>query len=420
MENDQINLVTSLAKQSVIKSNSLIKLNRFIGDDKGTSMPLLELQVLSACIACLDPKATELHPVTLNAKDFWEAKEITALSGNHKELLANALDSLSQRRGYVLRYNEKTRRNHAVQVRYLQKFDWDSDGNFTIKFDEDMAPALLMLRENFVKYPLEAVIRLQSKYGFMLFDLLMAQDVLTSGECDMVISLESLAENFDATSFSAKDLRVNVLEKAKQDINLRCPLLTVDYQMLKTSRSYTHVRLTAKPRIVEAVQQDRLLPGESKAVSEEAVKEQIGYDSILESIRNGNLTATEEALACILEVILETMNGSVEEYMINKTHIAASKVYARFESLTREHVISVLTALAKSNNDLVFPRAYIRTSLYNAAVRMRPDKKTDKTKISGDIAAAIDRMMREPAGRQLDEDEKLAIEKMLTDNDDMF
>lgn len=427
MEITTYDLPSQLAKAEVRKATSLIQLNRYIGDKKGTSMRLEDLQILSVCIASLDPNATDLHDVNFNGKKYWESKGITRITSGHLKVLAESFTRLAKQTGWVLRYNPKTQENEAVTVRYFHEVVAQSDGNFTITWDPKIKPALILLRDHFVRYPIEAIIRLSSKYGFMLFDLLMSHDILNAEQHSITLSLEQLAENFDATNYPPARIKERVLEPGIADLRQNCPLLIPSYRLIKTGRGYTHIELSAEPRLCPAENVKKMIVGEGEdhdlGVTADDIKAQIGYNDLREEIDGGKFNIEPAALDLIVETMLEIELSAEESYKINKANIPAEKVREKYRTLTPAHIANVLHTI-EAKDDIDYPKAFITTLLFNATPALKKkrnpqnDRRAGGRKIDAEEQAAIERLLKEDS--RSDPDIQFAIERLLSNSEEEF
>lgn len=119
------------------------------------------------------------------------------------------------------------------------------EGRVELRFTKDMLPYLTELKEQFTKYALSDVAKMDSAYAIRLYELLMQWG--STGQRE--ISLEDfrrilqLEERYPAI----RDLKRWVLEPAIDQINEHSPL-SVTWKQRKTGRRVTHLSFTFEPK----------------------------------------------------------------------------------------------------------------------------------------------------------------------------
>ena len=109
------------------------------------------------------------------------------------------------------------------------------------RLDEDMKPYLLMLSKNYTMYPLHNIIKMKTKYGIMLYELL--KSAYFKGSV-IEFEVQELKESLDCVSYeNFSNFRKKVILPAIEDINTYTEL-KVDVDFKKTGRSFSHVIFT--------------------------------------------------------------------------------------------------------------------------------------------------------------------------------
>jgi plasmid replication initiation protein len=112
-------------------------------------------------------------------------------------------------------------------VRLLQKYTIPSDDRsdnqyIEIRFNDDLKPHLLELKEKFLRYDIENIIELQSTYSFRMFEILKSHEYKQSVELDVDFLREILEV---VTIYKAyKDFKKRVIEKAQEDLTKFCDI----------------------------------------------------------------------------------------------------------------------------------------------------------------------------------------------------
>lgn len=346
------------------KANSLIQLKRCIEGDNAASLSLLQSKLLAFAISLMDQNAKAFSPVKFSMKDFWNKCGKTVDSKQYFTLLADAIKPLRDKSTWVLKTDPNTGKSRLATVSIFLKAEIDPyDKVVEVIFDPDMEPALLNLKSNYTRYPIESVMQLNSKYGFNLYELLCSYEYLHKS---VTFSFEELAQLLDAPHYSrASSFKKRVIEAAIQDINTFTldKMVTATYH--KTGQSYTHVSFSFESKTVPALD---VAPSDADAISESqnVIKLQISFDEICAQIDQKKIDCRKETLNLILDTITETLDSSQKTYSINQTQIPREKVIAVFSELTQEHILFVLERLRDIASDIRNPKAYIRAALYNA------------------------------------------------------
>jgi len=157
----------------VTKANSLIQVNKYIGANAGKSLTLLEAKLIAFGLSLLDTKAEHLHPVEFTVVDFWKSCGVSARGKKYYTMIADVLQSIRDRSAWMLKPSANPRRQEAVLVSWVLKAKiLDDKRTCYVEFDSDLEPVLLSLKSNYTRYPRNEVMRLKSKYGFYLYELL--------------------------------------------------------------------------------------------------------------------------------------------------------------------------------------------------------------------------------------------------------
>lgn len=217
----------------VVKRNDAIQKRYFeITKDYGGSMTLLEQKILLYVISRIKPEDTELKEQTFDIAEFCRICGIT-LCGSNYEMMKAAILKLRSRTMWLVSDEVETTVSWIAKARILKR-----TGKIKIQLDEDMIPYLLMLKENYTMYPLHSIIKMNTKYGILLYELL--KSYCYRGE-HIEFSVDELKKNLDCMSYDKfTNIRIKVLEPAIKDINTYSEL-KVSAEYKKTGRSFTSV-----------------------------------------------------------------------------------------------------------------------------------------------------------------------------------
>lgn len=398
----------------VTKANSLIQLNRYIEKNTKSSLSLLEAKLIAYALSKIPSDATELPAVFIDFKEFWSLSGVNPDSRTHFDLLAEAIMNLRNRAAWVSKTDPVTNETIAVPVSWLANKPVLTAKGAVLTFDPDLAPALLMLKDNYTRYPLNSVMRLTCKYGFALYEYICSMEYRRQ---PINLTLQQIAELLDATNYNPSDLKKRVILPAIKDICTNTPDFEVTCEFHKTNRRFSSVTIYAERRsALPPAAETKALPKAQKVKHGEnwencvaAVKEQIDYDALVNDMENGSRPNEVKTLDLIVEIMAEVQSSCSETYKINKVNIPGAKVQERFHELSMFHVDHVLDNLGKAATPIRSPMAYIRSALFNAPTTMDIQVSSQsaqdaekKQKVSGD-----------PSRRELDEDEIHALRAMM-------
>lgn len=206
----------------------------------GKSMTLMEQKVLFSIISRIKKEDTELVPQYMSIRDFCKLCGIPVSGGKTlKEVMAVIL-RLSERTMWLYKRDEDS----FVTVRWIDKAKVMPDGLIRITLDEDMKPYLLGLNK-YTKLYLQDVIRMKSKYGTMLYQLLMSYKYL---ERPIVFYLQDFREIMDADKPSYQNLgklKSRVIAPAVKDINTYSSI-DISYEFISEHGVATKVRFSIR------------------------------------------------------------------------------------------------------------------------------------------------------------------------------
>lgn len=217
----------------VVKHNDIIQKNRYrIAKNSGNSLSLLEQKVLLYVISRIKPDDEELKEQIFDIAEFCRVCGIQA-GGNNYPYLKEVIGKLKSRVMWLVGEDCET------TVSWIDKATiYKKSGKIKIRLDEDLKPYLLMLSRNYTMFPLHNVIKMKTKYGIMLYELLKSMAFM--GEC-IEFSLDELKEHLDCINYeNFTNFKTKVLLPALNDINTFSEL-KVEVEYRKTGRSYTHI-----------------------------------------------------------------------------------------------------------------------------------------------------------------------------------
>ncbi len=218
----------------VVKSNKLVEARSRLSRN--------EQKVLLHAISKLDHiKQTSFNTIEMDIKEFAELIEV---KGKMYEELRDTVRGL-RKKEVIIDTPEKEYITGWLSSITLSK----GTGKMKLKFDEDLVPYLLQLKEHFTRYELKNILYLKSIHAIRLYELLKCWEYRKKPwklEMDEFRRLMMLEEQYKRPY----DLKKRVLDPAKKDINKHTDI-NILYELIKKGRSYTHIEFTIKPKDIE-------------------------------------------------------------------------------------------------------------------------------------------------------------------------
>lgn len=219
-----------MTNKLVVKSNDLISANY--------NLNLNEQKMVLCAVSKLDRNDEKFNSINLNISEFIDVLNITDRNYEQVRKIARNL-----RRKEIIIDTEE----FEYITGWFSGVNFDKgEGNITIRFDEDLVPYLLKLKERFTRYELKNILSMKSTYSIRIYELLKQYETIGKRE----IKLEKFKEclGMEKNMYSRfYDLERRVLKVAKEEINEYTDL-KVDYEKIKTGRRITSILFTIKSK----------------------------------------------------------------------------------------------------------------------------------------------------------------------------
>lgn len=245
----------------VYKSNALV--------EAAYRLSVQEQRIILACISQVRRDETVTDEVLYSIR----AAELAKLSGTaveaaYGELKAAALRLKRREVRLTQEPNGKGKKSAVMVTGWVQTIIYrEGEGRVELRFTKDMLPYLTELTQQFTKYELADVAKMESAYGIRLYELLKQWNSVGCRE----IEIEQLREwlQLEGRYASIKDFKRWVLEPAVAQIEEHSPL-TVNWEQRKTGRQVTHLSFTFGPKKPEVEGK----PNDKKPGGDEEEKQQ--------------------------------------------------------------------------------------------------------------------------------------------------
>jgi len=251
------------------RSYMVVQANDFIRHPRTDKLTAKEANVAYFLISKVKPKDNDFMQITFTVQEFCQVCGDNKVSGNNYSGVKSALKSLADKSAWA----EVEKGRHRL-IRWIDACEvLDGSGIIHVTLSQTIKPYLLDLTEHFTQSELRYYLALKSMYSKRLYEFLRShihsklenasRYVFKEFE---IIYLKKLlnAENYGRF----KDFRVNVLERAKREIN-EFTDMEMDFTPIKPGRITTHVSFTVKlknslDRLHASTQADRAIDRKSK------------------------------------------------------------------------------------------------------------------------------------------------------------
>ena len=229
----------NLEQALVYKSNSLV--------EASYRLSVGEQRIILACISQVRRNETVTDEIMYSVS----AQDIAALSDTDEKTAYRDLQEAALRlKRREVRIEKETngnaRRKEVLVCGWVQSIKYvEAEGRVCLRFNKDMLPYLSALTEQFTKYQLKAVARMNSAYAIRLYELLAQWRDKGKREVELewLRGALQLGDKYPAI----KDLKKRVIEPAVAQINAHSDL-KVSYGQRKTGRAISHFQFVFAPK----------------------------------------------------------------------------------------------------------------------------------------------------------------------------
>jgi plasmid replication initiation protein len=192
--------------ETVVKSNRMVKAK--------TPFTKLEHRVVASLIGQIDRDQESFGTQRVSLRRIIERAGVSSTEIFRKA--REICDRLVEKSIGICTYDEERGRVYTAYTLFRQCRYVEQEGVIEAKFEEEMRPLLLQLKNRFTMYSLNCFLRLPSRHSMRVYELLKMREDLGA----MRISVEELRETLGLENSYDRftDLRRHVIEKARRQI----------------------------------------------------------------------------------------------------------------------------------------------------------------------------------------------------------
>lgn len=243
----------------IIKANELIQKAR-------NCLSLMQLKTLAYILSKVKPNDKNGQTYTFRIKEFCDVCGIKEDSGKNYANVKAALKGLRDKSFWIIDDEGK-----YVLVAWIEKPKIDPRSKkIEVRLDEDVQKYLIGWLERYTQYSLFEVIPMQSRYSFVLFELLKSYSNLGA----YTFEIDDLKMKIDATKYvNFKDFRKNVLEIATKEINEHTDL-RISWEPETKGRKVIKIKF----QIIEKTESEKFKQKSKEPEEQQNIFDYIQYD----------------------------------------------------------------------------------------------------------------------------------------------
>lgn len=217
----------------VVESNDIINKARH-------DLTARELKLMDFVISKIQPEDKKFTSVETSMYELTKVLNIKQNGKNYGDM-AKAIGDL--RKKEILIYDDKNRT--ITQTGWVQSAKYYENGQVEIRLNEELAPYLLNLKNNYTQHLLVDTTKLKSRYSILLYKLMREADkdygkkiAILQGTPDQFKDWLGAPETYDY-----KRLKDNVLKKAVEEINLKIDDMDLEILQARYGRKVVQVEI---------------------------------------------------------------------------------------------------------------------------------------------------------------------------------
>jgi plasmid replication initiation protein len=220
-------------RETVVKSNRMIKAK--------TPFTKLEHRVVASLISQIDRDQESFGTQRVSLRQIIERAGVSSTEIFRKA--REICDRLVEKSVGICTYDEDRGRVYTAYTLFRQCRYVEQEGMIEAKFEGEMRPLLLQLKNRFTMYSLNCFLRLPSRHSMRVYELLKMREDLGAVRISVEEFRETLGLENSYDRFT--DLRRHVIEKARQQI-AECTDIEFTYKVEREGRVAEGLRFFPK------------------------------------------------------------------------------------------------------------------------------------------------------------------------------
>lgn len=196
--------LVKLRRQKVVKANELIQQRTHL-------LSVQEQKIILFLISQLKPDQKEFEYQIFDIIDFCDACGIDNSAGKNYADLRKSIQTLSDKSMWVIGKETDTLMRWISNAK-IEK----GQGKIEIRFDEEMKPFLLELKNRYTQFDLIYTLTMRSKYSVRLYEILKSYE--KTGE-PVQLSLDRFQQLIGSEYSRWQDIKRRIVEPAIKEIN---------------------------------------------------------------------------------------------------------------------------------------------------------------------------------------------------------
>ena len=220
--------------EMVVKSNELIQKSRF-------SLSANQQKIILYLISKIKYSDEDFEEYEIKIKDFCEICGIDATQGTAYKDMKENIKKISDKSMWIEIENRET------LVRWIEKPTiYKQSGVIKIKFDKDLKPYLLNLKQQYTQFELIYTLQMKSKYSIRLYEILKSKHFNSLKEYNAIFKVDRLKYLLSAENYTQyKEFNRTVLKKAIEEIN-KYSDINVTYNTIREGRNISKINFSIK------------------------------------------------------------------------------------------------------------------------------------------------------------------------------
>ncbi len=272
--------------ENINKNYIVTKSNKLINCDYDLS--LQEQKIILTLASMVQPQDTEFKEYEFKIKDFTELLQV-----NNKKMYIEIPKITRELMKKVFEIREGKK---IIQLSWLSSAVYETgEGKVILKFDSNLKPYMLGLKNFYTTYKLANVLILKSKYSIRLYEILKSNEFKKSIEIEIEELKSMVGANADYFKIYA-DLKRKVIIQAQKELKDKTDI-SFDFEEVKTGRKTTSIKFIinskdkAKYEVAATIDkpQDNLIKQVQAICHEHKIKEREARYILIDANNNVDL-----------------------------------------------------------------------------------------------------------------------------------